>query len=307
MIDRKSDGAAPEASCVVDCRNELGEGCIWDDTRAVVWWVEMVPPAVHQFDPKTSAHRVWPSAELLSSLALRGNGTLVVSRKSGLSVFNPRSGAFTHMASFPIGELENRPNDSGVDRCGRLWLGTVHDTMTSGRHTISFNKSAGALYRIDADLRMVKMASAVGIANAVQWSPDDRTLYFVDSIPAVIYAYDFDLRAGTVENRRVFSNVTGFGVPDGAAMDAEGCLWSARWDGGCVVRLAPDGAVERVVRVPAERVTCCAFGGDELDTLYITTARHGLSEASLARHPQQGGLFALRTGVRGLPRHRFAG
>lgn len=301
-----SEGEA-EAACIVDCRNGLGEGCLWDDSRAVLWWVEMMSPAVHQFDPRTGAHRVWPSAELVTSLALRANGTLVVSCRSGLRAFTPHNGAFTHLANLPIGELQNRPNDSGVDSRGRLWLGTVHDTMTGGRQGIPFNKSAGGLYRIDADLRMVKMASGIGIANAVQWSPDDRTLYFVDSTPGIIYAYDFDPDAGTIAGRRVFSDVPGFGLPDGAAIDAEGYLWSARWDGGCIVRLAPDGAVDRVVRIPAERVTCCAFGGDELDTLYVTTARCGLSQMSLAEQPMQGGLFALKPKVKGLRRNRFGG
>lgn len=297
----------PEISCVVDCRNGLGEGCIWDDGRKVLWWVEMIKPSLHQFDPTTGRHRVWPGTELMTSLAVRANGSLLVSCKSGLSVFNPRNGEFTHAANFPIEETENRPNDSGVDPRGRLWLGTVHDTMTSGRETISFNRSAGALYRIDPDFRMTRMETGVGIANAVQWSPDGKTLYFVDSVPAVIYAYDFDVDAGSISNRRTFSNLAGFGLPDGAAIDADGYLWSARWDASCVLRFAPNGELNLVIRVPAERVTCCTFGGDKLDTLYITTARFGLSERSLEQQPLQGGLFAVRTSVTGISRNTFMG
>ena len=307
MIQHVPDSADTKVRCVVDCRNGLGEGCIWDDARKVVWWVEMLRPALHQFDPKTGSHRAWPSAELLTSVAVRANGTLLVSRKSGLSEFNPSNGKFTHLAGFPIQETENRPNDSGVDKHGRLWLGTVHDTMTPGRETLPFKESAGTLYRIDPDLRMVSMESRIGISNGIQWSPDDKVLYFVDSLPAIIYAYDYDLDAGTISNRRVFANPVGLGLPDGAAMDADGYLWNARWDGGCVIRFAPNGAIDRIARVPAERVTSCAFGGDELDTLYITTARCDLSARSLAEQPLQGGLFAVATGVKGLRRNPFRG
>lgn len=294
-------------SCLLDCKNGLGEGCIWDEGRKVIWWVEMTEPCLHQFDPNTGGHRVWPSAELITSLAVRTNGTLVVARKSGLGVFNPANGEFTHLVGFPVEEGENRPNDSGVDSFGRLWLGTVHDTLSRGRQSVSFNKSAGALYRIEPDLRLVKVESQIGIANAVQWSPDDRTLYFVDSLAAVIYAYDFEPQSGSISNRRVFSRITDLGLPDGAAMDADGCLWSARWDGSCVVRLSPSGEVDRIVPIPSVRVTCCTFGGDGLDTLYVTTARFGLPEKALAQGASQGGLFAVRPGVKGLPRNRFRG
>lgn len=307
MIKHDLDSADSKVSCVVDCRNGLGEGCIWDDGREVVWWVEMVRPTLHQFNPKTGGHRVWPSAELMTSVAVRANGTLLITQKSGLSEFNPSNGGFTQLASFPIQEAENRPNDSGVDKHGRLWLGTVHDTMTPGREMLPFNESAGRLYRIDPDLRMVTMESRVGISNGIQWSPDYKVLYFVDSLPAAIYAYDYDLDAGTIANRRVFANPMGLGLPDGATIDAEGYLWNARWDGSCVVRFAPNGEIDRIVRIPAERVTSCAFGGDRLDTLYVTTARCDLPEQSLAQQPLQGGLFAVRTGVKGLLRNKFLG
>jgi sugar lactone lactonase YvrE len=147
----------------------------------------------------------------------------------------------------------------------------------------------------------------LSITNGVVWSPDWTKLYVVDSMLDRIYVCDFDIDAGSVGPRHIFNDAAGIGTPDGNAIDAEGFLWSARWDGHCVARISPQGKVDRVVPIPASLVTSCAFGGPELDTLYVTTARLGIDDATASRYPQQGGLFALTPGVRGLKRPLYAG
>jgi sugar lactone lactonase YvrE len=132
-------------------------------------------------------------------------------------------------------------------------------------------------------------------------------MYFADTLVGAIHVYDFDLELGAISNKRLFSKVEGHGYPDGATVDAEGYVWNARWEGGCVIRFAPDGEVDAIVAIPASRVTCCAFGGDDLDTLYVTTSRLHLTEQELAAQPQAGGVFAFKPGVKGLPRPAFAG
>jgi len=167
--------------------------------------------------------------------------------------------------------------------------------------------SQGAVWRIDPDFGATRMVEQICIPNGIVWSPDQKTLYLVDSMIQTIFAYDFDLGSGTIANRRIFSGVTDLGYPDGSAVDAEGYVWNARWAGSAVVRLAPDGRIAQVVPIPAERVTSCTFGGEDLGTLYVTTSRIHISAESLARHPQQGGIFAFEPGIKGLPRPQFAG
>jgi sugar lactone lactonase YvrE len=146
------------------------------------------------------------------------------------------------------------------------------------------------------------------ISNGIGWSPDDRTMYFTDTPARRIYAYDFDATAGHAANRRVFVEVAeGHGGPDGMTVDAEGCVWSAQFDRWCVNRYAPDGTLERSIRMPVQRPTSCMFGGPDLATLYVTSARMDLERDALAAQPQAGGVFALAPGVRGLPEPRFAG
>jgi L-arabinonolactonase len=153
----------------------------------------------------------------------------------------------------------------------------------------------------------VAVMDDLSITNGVAWSPDWTKLYVVDSMLARIYVCDFDLETGTIGPRRIFNDADDLATPDGNAVDADGYLWSARWDGHCVARISPDGVVDRIVPIPASLVTSCAFGGPELDTLYVTTASLGIDAETAKRYPQQGGLFALKPGVRGLPRPFYAG
>jgi len=172
---------------------------------------------------------------------------------------------------------------------------------------MDIERSTGVLYKVEPDLRIVPMEGGVGISNATCWSPDHRTMYFADTMLGAIHAYDFDLELGGISNKRVFANPDSLGFPDGATVDAEGYVWNARWEGGSLIRFAPDGSIDTVVAIPASRVTCCAFGGDDLDTLYVTTSRLHLTEQELAEQPRAGGVFALKPGVKGLPRPGFAG
>jgi L-arabinonolactonase len=168
--------------------------------------------------------------------------------------------------------------------------------------------NTGGLYRIDPDRSVHAFEQSLGIANTFAWSPDERTMYFADTLDA-IYAYDFDAASGRVGNRRTFAkaDTNQHGHPDGSTIDAQGFLWNARWDGGRLIRWAPDGTIDRIVTLPCRRVTSCIFGGTDLDVLYVTSVRYGLSDADLAEQPVAGGIFAVDAGVRGIPDGQFAG
>lgn len=296
-------------TCVLDARDKLGEGIIWDASEACLWWVDVPrPSAIHRLDPAIGDHRSWPMPEMVMSLSKRRDGTLLVASHHGLNVFDPRDGSLKRVAAPEADRPTNRSNDGGTDARGRFWFGTMGNNIADDNSYIPpVGGSAGSLYRVGADMVPVWMDGPIGIPNSTCWSPDGRTMYFADTLLGAIYAYDFDLELGAISNRRVFAAPEGQGYPDGSCVDAQGFLWNARWEGGCVIRFAPDGSIDRIVEVPVSRVTCCAFGGEDLSTLFITTSRLHLSEDELRRQPQAGGLFAVRPGVAGQPPNLFAG
>jgi sugar lactone lactonase YvrE len=296
------------AECVLDCRNKLGEGVIWDAAEKVLWWVDVpVPSEIHRLDPTTSEHRVWHLSEMVTSLSKRQNGTLLVASHHGLNIFNPVDGTLKRIAALEANKPLNRSNDGSTDARGRFWFGTMRNNIASDNTYLDVTESTGTLYRVGADMVPLPMDDGVGIPNATCWAPDSKTMYFADTLASTIYAYDYDLDLGTISNKRVLSKEANYGYPDGCTVDAEGYLWSARWEGSCILRIAPDGRIHSKIDVPAQRVTCCVFGGDDLGTLYITSSRLHISDEELKNQNQAGGLFAIRPGVNGVAQAQFAG
>jgi sugar lactone lactonase YvrE len=237
--------------------------------------------------------------ELVGAVVPRRRGGLVAAMQNGFKAVDPETGAVSLIANPEADKPGNRFNDGKCDRRGRFWAATM---------AIDTQPGEGSLYRLDTDGRVSRMDTGFHVSNGLGWSPDNRRFYFTDSGPKRIYVYDFDLEGGAVENRRTFVQVPdGVGVPDGLAVDAEGFVWSAHWDGWCVTRYDPDGKVDRVINLPVPRPTSCAFGGPDLTTLYITSARIRLSAGQLAEAPLSGSVFALQSGIRGLPEMPYAG
>ena len=297
-----------EVTCIFEASDKLGEGVIWDAGGQVLWWVDVpMPSAIHRLDPVTGAHRQWPMPEMVMSLAKRADDTLLVASHHGLNIFDPQDGSLKRIAAPEADRPLNRSNDGATDAAGRFWFGTMRNNIAPDNTYLDVPESSGCLYRVGADRVPVKMDGGIGISNSTAWSPDGQTMYFADTLVGCIYAFDFDQALGAISNRRIFSDIQGHGYPDGSCVDAEGYLWNARWEGGCVIRFAPDGSVNRILEVPASRVTCCAFGAADLSTLFITTSRLHLGDDVLARYPLSGGLFACRPGVTGQKPNQFAG
>jgi sugar lactone lactonase YvrE len=245
--------------------------------------------------------------EMITAMAKRADGTLLVASQGGINFFDPKTGILTPQTAPEADQPLNRSNDGAPDARGRFWMGTMMNNLGPEGEDLQITAATGALWRVEPDLSATKVIGDITITNGVAWNPQSSVLYVADSALQIIHAYDFDLERGTVANGRVFNAVKDLGYPDGAAVDSEGYLWSARWEGHCVARLSPDGTVDQVVPIPAVQVTSCAFGGTDLKTLYVTTANFGLSPELAARYPQQGSLFAFEAPVAGLPRPRFAG
>lgn len=288
-----------DAVCVVDSKNKLGEVPVWDVVEQALYWVDIEGALLCRLHPASGAIQTWRMPERLCALALREKAGTVIALASGFAFFDPASGAIERLAAPEAHLPSNRMNDGKCDRRGRFWAGTMDDRLTS---------PTASLYRLDPDLSCHRMEGGIGISNSLSWSPDNTTFYFADSLRKTIFAYDFDIDAGSIRNRRVFADCNDQeGTPDGSTIDAEGFLWNAHWDGWKLVRYAPDGRVDRIVPLPVQKPTSCMFGGPDLSTLYVTSAIWDLGAEALKGQPHAGGVFALDVGVRGLPEPRFAG
>ena len=277
----------------------LGEGPLWDPVEGVLYWVDIKRREVHRFHPATGRDVVWPTPEEVGSLAVRAAGGLVVALRSGFHFLDLDTGRTTAVVRPNPEHAENRFNDGKPDRQGRFWAGSMHEPGS---------RPTGALYRLDPDLTCHRMVDEVVCSNALCWSPDGRTMYHADTVQRTVWAWDADPARGEIAGRRVFRQLASDeGWPDGATVDVEGFVWLAHWDGWRVSRYDPAGRLERVVRLPVQRPTCPAFGGPELDVLYVTSATIGLSADARAAQPWAGGILAFDPGVRGLPEARFPG
>jgi sugar lactone lactonase YvrE/DNA-binding IclR family transcriptional regulator len=285
--------------CAVPTTAFLGEGPTWLAFEQRLAFVDILAPSIIVADPLDGSFQTHPMPELVSAIVPRKRGGFLAAMQTGLKAVDLGTGQTTVMASPESAKPGNRFNDGKCDRLGRFWAGTLAIDTTPGH---------GSLYRLDPDGRCSTMDEGFHISNGLGWSPDDRLFYFTDSGAKRIYVYDFDLKSGSISNRRIFVELPdGVGTPDGLAVDSKGFVWSAHWDGWCVTRYAPDGKVERVINLPVPRPTSCAFGGPDFSTLYVTSARIRLSAQQLAEAPLSGSVFAIRAGVSGLPETPFAG
>ncbi|HQZ13573.1 MAG TPA: SMP-30/gluconolactonase/LRE family protein [Devosia sp.] len=300
QVQKKPLGAdRPDVRVAVVGSAFLAEGPCWSAAQQKLYWVDILAPAILQSDLKRGVAVSRPMPELVSALVPRHRGGFVATTQHGIKALDIETGSMTPIANPEASKPGNRFNDARCDRRGRLWAGTLAIDTTPGE---------GSLYRLDPDGQIHRMDTGFHVSNGLDFSPDNRRLYFTDTGKRRIYVYDFDLESGEIDNRRVFHELPeGIGTPNGLTVDSEGYVWSAQWDGWCVTRYDPDGEVERVVNLPVPRPTSCVFGGPDLTTLLVTSARIRLSAQQLAEAPLSGSVFAVETGIRGMPDTPFAG
>jgi L-arabinonolactonase len=285
-------------TCVLDCGCWLGESPCWVAREQALYWTDVPSRRVHRWWPGDGERRTCEAPDLVTALAPRRQDGLIAALRDRVAFFDPAMGGFTPFVAPEADRPENRSNDGKCDRQGRFWYGTMRDYLAPDGGEIPIEGDpAGSLYRIDPDGCITRVDGPFGISNTLAWSPDDRTMYFGDTLDA-IFACAFDPASGTVRDRRVHARRDAApGFADGSTIDVERHLWNCRWDGGALEMVPP----------PCSRVTSACFGGPDLATLYVTTARHGLGEAELAGQPLAGGIFAVETGARGLPDGELAG
>ena len=297
VAQRPLQGISETVSLAIPGSDFLAEGPHWDAERGRLLWVDILAPALVTTDTRVETRSAKALPSLTGVAIPKATGGYVLGTETGIQALDP-DGTLKLLADPEADRPGNRFNDGKCDAKGRLWLGSL---------AISTEPGQGALWRYDGR-EAVKMLDGLDVANGLGWSPDTRVFYFADSRQRVIWAFDFDLEAGTIQNRRVFHQFAETdGVPDGLCVDAEGGVWVAMWDGWAVRRFRPDGSPDQQITVPVPRPTSCAFGGADLATLYITTARIRLTAAQLEDAPLSGALLSARPGMHGLPAHVFAG
>jgi sugar lactone lactonase YvrE len=285
------------AECNWPLAARLGEGPTWCAAQSTLWFVDIKSQRIHSFNERTGEQRSFTAPESTAFAFPAGGGRFLCGLRSGLHRFDPATGVFELVLRVDAEHADNRLNDGYVDAAGRLWFGTMDDNA---------REPTGSLYRYDGQ-RLERMDPGYVITNGPAMSPDGRVLYHVDTLGQCVFAFDVDA-AGGLSGKRVFLTIAEPGVyPDGPAVDRAGNVWLALYGGWGVRCYSPGGKLLGTIEIPAAQCTKAAFGGPDLQTLYITTAAGGLAEAQLARQPLAGGLFRVRVEVAGLDAHRFAG
>ena len=298
--------------CVLQCRNHLGEGPVWDVETGVLWWLDgtgrrVGNPSIWRLEPRTGRVDHWSLAHDIGALAVRENGKLVLALDQGFYFFDPATGELELIALVEADQPRSRLNDGKVDRRGRFIAGGMDDKE---------ELPICGLWRLDPDLSVTRVEKGIICTNGPCWSPDDKTFYVADTFVDEFWAYNYDIDAGTLSNRCVFADTRGVpGVPDGSTVDAEGCLWNAELISGDLTRYDPEGNVERKIGMPVRNITSVMFGGDKLDEIYVTSmarvkhpAVHDRFRKDLKPQFGAGSLFRITgPGIRGLPEPRFGG
>ena len=278
----------------------LGEGVQWNDATESLWWTDIQARLLYRYHlPSGQLSKFVTPGRLCSFGFVETKADFIVAFSRGLALYNPVSEDITWLER-PDGLSHGvRFNDGKVDRQGRFWVGTMvekGDPVT---------RREGSLYSLDSTFVLHKHESGIGISNGLCWSPEARYLYFADSARRIIYSYEFDRGSGTIDNQRVFVETGSGAFPDGAEIDSNGCLWSAHWGAGQVVRYTPEGKTDSVLTLPVSQPTCVTFGGPGHELLFVTSARVGLDDDKLDEEIHAGDVFVFQAGVSGFPACRF--
>lgn len=277
----------------------LGEGPVWDDNSDTLYWVDIKGKALHAHTPIRDIDGFINLPIEVSAVAPRMEGGLIAATRNGFAFLDPQDGRLDQIddpeAKFP----DNRFNDGAVDNLGNFIAGTMHDLETD---------NTGSVYCLDSQGTVKPLFGGYIVCNGPAFSPDGCTLYFSNSSEREILSFPYDAGMRDVGEPRLFTKITeANGYPDGLAVDLDGCVWCAHWDGGGVSRFSPKGDFLQFFELPVPRVTSCAFGGSNYEQLYIITASWGLSNAQMQESPLSGSLFVVTPGVKGMPSRAYLG
>jgi sugar lactone lactonase YvrE len=286
----------------VPAGDACGEGVLWDRENQSIYWTDINRFLVHRYSLPDDSVKTWFFSEPVTCvLQTNQEGTLCLSLGSGLALWQPANDTPpVKLFSLP-GWPFVRCNDAGIDPGGRAWVGSMRNNVKEDGAPGESGGEDGVLYRIEGTGASSVCRGQLGISNTLVWNPDRTRFYFGDTLKNCIWSYEYDLGTGNIRGEKPFFQGFERGKPDGSAIDMDGYLWNCRYGGGCIVRVAPDGTIDRVIEMPVRRPTNCTFGGPDGNVLYVTSA---------SPEPGQwerfgGGLFALETDVSGMPGNKF--
>ncbi|MFG1396278.1 SMP-30/gluconolactonase/LRE family protein [Roseixanthobacter pseudopolyaromaticivorans] len=287
-----------EVTCVLKTRALIGECPRWHPAERKLYWVDIMEPSLNSFDPASGETRKWAMPERIGCFGFRREGGIIAGLQTGIFLIDlGEEVSARRVFEWEADNLNTRFNDGRCDPAGRFWAGTVIESM---------DKRVGSLFRYDPDGTCTRMVDKLICSNGLAFSPDGRTMYHSDSRQDYVWAWDFDAATGAISNQRIFLAIDiQEGRPDGAAVDAHGYYWICHVGGWHLARYSPDGIIDRVIGLPAQRPTMCAFGGPDLKTLYVTTATYPLAASDLRKQPLAGSLFAIDVDVPGIPEPFF--
>ncbi len=287
------------AELVLDCRNHHGEGIFWNPQDRRAWWTDIEGRTLWWFDPVSGQSGSHDMPDRVCCFAPRARGGLIVAFAQSVAFYDLETAQSDTIAPFEPDNPGTRLNDGRTDRQGRLVAGGMNEVTGAADSSV---------VRIDPDGTLTPLIEGVSCANSICFSVDGRTMFFADTPERTLRAYDYDADTGALGAARIHAEFASEpGLPDGSCVDAEGGVWNAAWEGRRVVRVAPNGEIDQIIDVPVWKPTCCAFGGPDLDTLFITTSRLMSDEETLRREPASGGLFAFKPGFHGVKDTPFAG
>jgi sugar lactone lactonase YvrE len=298
MSNQLSSNSILKAQLVLDIQSTLGEGAIWNHTDQRLYWVDIDQHLLHWFDPLTKLHQTSSLAKKITTVVPTSKGELLIALEDGIYSYNKSTAELQLRHINPENDLTgNRFNDGKCDPAGRFWVGTMG------------KEQSAALYCMNKDYNLQVMQTGITNSNGILWSPDQKTMYYIDTPTCKVMAYDFNNNTGQITNPQTAISIpTQIGRPDGATIDSDGMVWIAMWGGYSVTRWNPKtGELILTIEVPSKNITSCAFGGENLDTLYITSAKGQATNSDLIDYPNSGGLFAIKPGATGIKTNIFAG
>jgi sugar lactone lactonase YvrE len=296
-----------DARLIFDARDIVGESVIWSADEAALYWVDIIGRRIHRLDPESGAHQTWPTPDLPTSIGLRENGGFIVGLRHEVTLWAPGR-PFETLATPEPDLPDNRLNEGVVAPDGAFWVGTMQNNIAEDGSPKAMNAETGAIYRIAPDGRVAQLTPRdFGITNTMVWTDDGRFVT-ADTLKNKLYQYDYDPGTAGIAGRRTLGVTINRGMPDGSTSDRDGNIYNARVAGGGVIAcFQNNGALLRYIDLPCRSPTSCTFGGGDLSTLYVTSARFGMSASDLAANPHEGGLWAIRPGTCGRATFKFLG
>lgn len=278
----------------------LGEGPLWSANEEALYWLDIGTKRLFRKTLAAGTPLSWELPEYPGCIAELTRGSVAIAMGAGVHRYDLATRAAELIAAAPPMHPEIRFNDGKVDPRGRLWVGTMRNSFATKSSSASTQEAAGEIYRFNGNGNVQTMERHIGMANTIAWSADETRFYFADSARSEIYVCDYDTDQGAIRNRRTFFAAPALGLPDGSAIDTDGCLWNARWDFGAVIRVTPQGDVDCTIELPVARPTNCIFGGPNLEILFVTSARVGLTPEQLEGCPLSGSVFAVSGAGQGI-------